>query len=425
MPNAQGTGASVVLGFESTFNVLPGTPPGEKVPVVNPSLNPSRNTFRSNSLTGVPEPRPVVFGKVGDDGDLGIECNPASFSTANKGLFGTPRVGGVTLFNLEYTFGAQPSMYLEERHTDVNQYFLHNGLLLGGTQWTFGAEGLMEARYRVMASGKVAINGSSQISGAVTDRTGYDPFSYLLCRIKQGGSVIGYSQAVEVNIDRKLGSAIAQDQATYRAAIFSEIPELTGKMTALFQDAVLANLSLSGAETSLEIWCPGLTGYAILCELPTIKFRPYKKNINGTGLVTLDLEFDGYGKAGVSQVAGRTWGGYLSASAFPALNTLTLVLLIDGGGNQTITFTASENTLDLVVTKINATLTGALASADRAAGDVGGVLRIQSSTKGTGSSVRVQSASTAAVLLGLDTNVTHTGLDGKSIVTTVFSSLNS
>jgi hypothetical protein len=426
MAFAQGTSESVLIGLESSYNTLPGSVTAEKIPVTNPSIQPGRNKFTAQALTGVPEPRPVVFGKVGDDGDLGIECNPASLCTGLRGLYTAPVVGGTAaLYNLQYVFGAQSYHFIEERHSDITQFVLYNGVLFHGANFQFGAEGLMESRFRVMASGKQTYSGSTAVNSTITDRTGYDPFSYLLCRIKQGGNVIGYSQSVELNVDRKPGNAVAQDQSTYRAAVFTEIPEVSGKMTALFQDAVLANIAMSGTETSLEIWVPTLgNGYAILCEMPTVRFRPPQKRTQGTGIVQIELEFDVYGKAGTSKIAGKTWGQYLAVAGFPALNTLTLVISPDGGGNQTFTMTASENTPDAVVTKINATATGFLASVDRASGDTGGVLRLQSTTTGSASSVRVQSSSTAAVSLGFDTNVTHTGYDGKSMLWTIFSPLN-
>src|SRR5207253_11130415 len=109
-------------------------------------------------------------------------------------------------------------------------------------------------------------------------------------------------------------------------------------------------------------------------------------------------------------------------ASLPSLTGTTLIGSADNGANQTITFQAGDTTLDLLAARVNATATGFTASVDRQAGDAGGVLRIESSTKGTGSSIAIQAASTADTILGIDNN-THSGLDGKSIVATVFSPL--
>lgn len=421
-PVAQGTSESLILGFENGFKTMPTAPvTGDKVPVTNPNIRPERNKFTSNALTGSPEPRPIIFGKVGVAGSFGLECNPASLMPACKGLFGGVRSSGVTgVYAVEYYLSSMLPMFVQQNHTDINQFILWNGIYVGSTTWTFGSEGLMEATFNVTGA-KQSRFGTSQVGGTVTDRTGYEPFSYLAVRIRQGGTTIGYSQTVEVTIDRKLNKAMAQDQTNEVAVVFSEVAEIMGKMTALFPDGALMDLALSGAETSLEIWLPSVNGYGVLVELPTIKFRPPAVVTNGTGLVTQELEFDAYGKAGVSKFPGRVRSGYWTTATLPALDTLTLVLSPDGGADQVVTFTAPAN-FDAVVTQINAQTTGLTALVDRQADDTGGVLRIESDTKGTGSSIQVKATSTADVLLGLD-NAVHTGLDGKSILVTILTPL--
>lgn len=417
-PYGQGTNESLTLGFEASFKTMPATPvPGDKVPVTAPAIRPDRNKFTSTALTGTPEPRPIVFGKVSVSGQFGLECNPSSLLPILLGVFGGHRTSGLTLFAQEYFLGTMLPMFIQQSHTDVNQHILWNGCYLGTLNMKFESEGLMDATVNVVGAKQSRFT-TSQVGGTVTDRTGLDPFSYLLVRIKQGGAVIGYSQMVELTIDRKLGKTMAQDQTNELALVTSEVADIQGKMTALFPDGSLMDLALSGAETSLEIFLPAANGAALLIELPTVRFRPPAVVTNGTGLVTQDLAFDVEAKTGVSVHAGRTRSAYWTTATLPSLTGLTIVVSPDGGADQTFTMTSAETTMDLVVTKINATATSFLASVDRQAGDTGGVLRLESLTKGTGSSIRVQAASTADVILGFDNNL-HSGLDGKSILVTV------
>jgi hypothetical protein len=421
-PYAQGTQESLVLGFENGFKTLPGPVIGDKVPVTTSAIVPNRNKFVSNALTGVPEPRPITFGKIEEGGSFGLECNPASMMPALRGLFGGWRTSGLgPLYTQEYWFGNMLPMFIRQAHAGISQFLLWQGIYIGSTTWQFGSEGVMDAVFNVMGA-REAVAAADQVTGTITDRTGYDPFSYMLVRVKQGGAVIAYSQTVDLTIDRKIAKAIAQDQTNEVALIFSEIPLLTGKMIALFPDASLLNLALSGAETSLEIWVPGVTGYGLLIELPTIKFLPPNVVTAGTGLVTQDLAFDAYGKVGASKLPGRARSNYFTIALMPVLTGLTLVVSPDGAANQTFTMTIAENTPDLVVTKINATATGMVASIDRAAGDTGGVIRIESLTKGSASSIQVQASSTAAAALGFDA-VPHSGFDGKSILVTLLGPL--
>lgn len=422
MPNAQGTSESLIFGPEASFKTMPATPNGDKLPVVSPSFRPTRNKFSSKSLTGSPEPRSIVLGKLSIDGEFTLDCNPASMQAVLKGVFGSSRQYGVgPTYVADYYLGPLQPYFFQQGHADIGKYLLFNGGYFGTLGLSIGTEGTMEAKVGIKAA-KQTNYSTSQVTGTVTDRTGYEPFSYQLARIRQGGTVIGYSQQVDLNIDRKLGNAASQDGSNEQAVIFSEIAEISGSLTALFPDTTLLDAALAGAETSLEIWLPSANGSGVLFDMATIRFRPGQVTTNGTGLVQQKLEFDVYGKAGASRYPARAWSTYFQDASLPSLTGTTLIVSADGGANQTITFQAGDNTLDLLAARVNATATGFTAAVDRQAGDAGGVLRLESSSRGTGSSIAIQGTSTADTLLGIDNN-SHSGLDGKSIVATVFSPL--
>lgn len=424
MPNAQGTNQSLIVGPESTFKVMPGTPLGDKLPVVSPSFRPTRNKFSSKALTGSPEPRPIVLGKLGIDGEFTLDCNPASMQVVLGGVLGARRQYGSGAVKVaDYTLGPLQPYFFQQGHSDIGKYLLFNGGYFGTLGLSFAAEGTMEAKVGVKAAKQTNFSSSQITAPNTTDRTGYDPFSYQLVRVKSGATVIGYSQQLDLNIDRKLGSAVAQDGSKEQAVIFSEIAEISGSMTALFPDTTLLDQSLNDVDTSLEIWVPAPNGYGLLIELPTIKFRPGQITTNGTGLVQQKLEFDAYGKTGTSLSPARAFSSYFTDATMPAgLSGTTLIVSANGGAAQTFTFQAGDTTMDAIAARINATATGMTASVDRQAGDTGGVLRIESSTRGANSSIAVQAGSTADTLLGVDNN-SHSGYDGKSIIATIWSPL--
>lgn len=105
---------------------------------------------------------------------------------------------------------------------------------------------------------------------------------------------------------------------------------------------------------------------------------------------------------GSVDTAGVTHGTVDLIGAFPALTTTTLLLKVDGGSQQTITF-ASPADLTAMLASINAQLTGATATLGSGDG-----LDITSATTGAGSSVEVVTGGTATALLGLTVGV-HKG----------------
>ena len=414
MAYAQGTSESLFLGKEDSFKTMPATVNGDKIPVISPNIRPNRNKFQSQALTGVRQPRPVKFGKVGASGSFSLECNPGSLILPLEMAMGTVELfGGATVKTRRYSLGALVPWWIQQSHTDVGKHFLWNGIYGGGFTFNFGAEGIMEAEFPVMGARQSIFN-SSQINGTILDRTGYDPFDYLLIRVKRGGVTLAVSQSVTLRLDNRLGQAVAQDETNEQAVIFTEIPEVTGSGTFLFQDTTELDLALTGTETDLEIMVPDASGAYVLCYVPSLRFGPAAPPTNGTGLVTVQLDFDAYARGAASAHAARLRSKYFSSAAVAGLSGQTLVISVDGAADQTVTFAAGDDTLTEVVAAINTQTTGLVASVERRAGDTGGVILLQSDTKGTTSSLEIDAASTAT---GLEFQTTAvSGLTNQSLV---------
>ena len=103
--------------------------------------------------------------------------------------------------------------------------------------------------------------------------------------------------------------------------------------------------------------------------------------------------------------------GFVAGTYSGAAGNTHLAVAIDGGSTQNITLTAGSRTAAQVVSDINGTLTGAVASVS------GTSVAISSSTTGTSSSVQGVS-STALSVLGFDTSL-HSGLASGGVSITV------
>lgn len=414
MPFAQGMNEALYLIFETSFKVLPGTVNASKVPIINPRFTPAVNRFTSDALTGSPDGRPVIDGKVGVDFSFELESNRESLGTLLKGLFGVPvaEYGLASgLFDHYFVLAALPSMQTEMRFTDVSQNLQWGGLYIGSLDASFEAEGLMKATFGGMGAFQINEGSSTIINGAITDKTIDVPLSYLLATIKEAGVAIAYAQMVSLRVDRGLDKRNHIDATNQVGVIFGQIAKVSGTLKTSFQDKALLDKALNSTETSLEIYVPDTSnGCGLKVMTPTIKLKPAAPDTNGTGLADLSFEFDAYARGTASDTAGEVLSRFIGSGAL-SLNTKTLVMSIDGGGNQTITFTATETTLALTVTKINATLTGAVASSEN------GRLVVTSSTKGTASNVNVQASSTAIAIgdLGMSSG-SKPGLTAKQIV---------
>src|SRR5581483_2429318 len=410
MPYAQGMRQTILLMGETSFKTLPGTVTADKVPVINPSFRPTRNKFSSQALTGSPEPRAVVTGKIGVEWDCEAECNPSSMMPWMKYTYGANgwQVNGTTgLYHHRFNLADLGSFGAEDGHADLTKFLGYRGLYVGSSALSFAAEGVMSARVSGLGGKALASAGATVVNGTITDRTILSPFSYLYGRVKKGGSTIGYVKMATFEINRGLDKDVAQDETNEIAVIFSQVATINGSITALFSAPTLYDDALAGGDTSLEFFVPYGQGQAFIISIPTAKFTPFKVTTNGTGLVTLEGGYDAQGNGATKGSVRSLWFSTLGIAG------LNLLIKVDGGAPQTITFAGGDDTPDEAVTTINATLTGAVARVERMAGETGGVVVIESNTTGTTSSIEVQAASTADALMGIDNNV-HSGLSNVS-----------
>lgn len=409
MPYAQGTSEGLYVGFEDSFKTLPATVNADKVPVVSPNVRPVRNKHTSKALTDSSEPRSVVFGKVAVEGDMGIECSPTAMYPWMKGIYSAPTTGGTTdLYHHRFNLGTQLSMWFERKFSTLTKFLVYKGIYLGSLGVQMMTEGVMEARVGFMGAIASASAGATIINGTTTDRTTQRSLSYLLGRIKKNGSTIGYVKTISLDVNRNLGRDAAIDETNEQAVIFSEIPTVGGNITALFSTATLYDEALDGTESALELFVPFGTGQGYMVFLPAVVLSPFAANTQGTGLTLLE---GGYDAQPTGSTTAKVWSKYITTEA--AMATTTLVISVDGGADQTVTFVAADDTPDEMVTAINAGTTGCTASVQRMSGETGGVILIQSDSTGTSASIQVKSSSTADVLLGFDNSV-HNGLSSVS-----------
>lgn len=418
MARAQTYKRNVVIGKETSFKTLPGTPVGFRLPVSSPNFSIDRATFQSSAQTGSPEPRKVHKGKKSGQGDTAVEASHAALlPTLDAVLGGYRSQGAGTIKVYEFYLDDLDSWAVEEQLTDITQYILTKGFTGNSIDITAESDGLMSVRLAGLSAIESGSGSKTFADVNVTDLTGYDPFSYGLSKTSYNGAKLSENKLFNLAINRRAGTDFEQDETDETATIFSAIAQVTGRVMANITDLTLYDLLMSETPVFIESWVPGDNGLAILSEVRKAVFNPGRRPADEGGLIRLEGTYDAQGTD--ADHPGRAYSDYFTSED---LNTLTLLVSVDGGANQTVTFASDGMSPDAVVTQINTDVTGATASVRRKAGDTGGIVVIESDTVGASSSIQVDASSTADALLGFD-NVQHDGLAGKSVLITVFSSI--
>ncbi|MBI4774213.1 MAG: hypothetical protein HY788_08540 [Deltaproteobacteria bacterium] len=155
----------------------------------------------------------------------------------------------------------------------------------------------LEIRPNQMVTGSFAMSGKDQsfttsALGTPTAAASYDPFegSQNTIMIREGGSVIALVSSVSLSLSNNLGSVYALGSNSK-----ADIPEgrsnLTGTISALFQDLDLLNKWLNKTPSSLDVRLPDPDGNQIRIYLPNIEFGGSTPQIPGEETIMLDMPF--------------------------------------------------------------------------------------------------------------------------------------
>jgi tail tube protein len=408
---AQGFATQILMGFESTPGVLPGTPTGSKIPGSNLAISPKVNQFTSDAMTGVSRARPWIAGKIGADGSFDIECNRDSLDFPLKSLFDqVTHAGTAGWYDHYFAMGNQlpPSFYYQEGHTDIGQYLLYLGNQMSIWKAQVMAEGLMKSSWTPVGLSMTPFS-TTQITGTITDKTGANPLSYLTATLTEGGAVLAYGTQVDWTLDRKMKRVEAIDGTNKGYAVIQgALPTIQVNLTAFFPDAVLLNKAINSTETSLSCLIPAVeSGHGMKIKFPTGKYLPTGIPASGQGELTIKLAGMFYGRGAASNIGGEALSKFFTTVTITAATNDILKIKVDGLAAQSFTLTpGASRTLAQIVTDL-AALTGATAVAEN-----GRVLIVSTMATGTGStsSIQIDATGTAQATLGFDT-VLHAGWD--------------
>lgn len=410
MSNASGFAETINVGKETTFKNPPADPVGNKLPVSNPLLKPTVTRFKSDALTGSPQPRSPVDGKIELQGSFDLECNRTCLEYPLQGTFGPQADQGLSgnydhIFNL----GTIGSYYIEQQFNDISKYLVFTGCRFDKLSFSFAPEGIMKATVGIMGCVTTVQGTKFTEDDDLTDQTSELPISYLAGAAQYKGAAIAYLQDIKLDINRQAQIVKTIDGTNQPVDIITQLATVGGSVTALFQDSVMLEDALNSTEVSLRFFAASPTlGHGIAFKLPTLKWMPNGPITNGPGgLITQNFTFDAYGSDSTSKIKAFMGTKGFTTVTVGAGTTDTLNFFIDTVA-KTVTLTAGTRTPTHVAADMNAIfLTTATAFVEN------GRVIVETATAGTGGSVQL-AASNGAANLGLPI-ATYLGYNNQAI----------
>jgi len=183
----------------------------------------------------------------------------------------------------------QRSFAIEEGYTDLAQYHTFNGCTIDSVTVDVSTDGLVTTKFSILGATESAFSATS-IDSTPTAVAAKPKFYHVGGTFKEGGTAVGYLSAISWTLKNNLVAANVLGTAGVRS-ITSGKAEVTGKATALFEDATVYNKWKNNTDTSIEFTLTdGTNSHTYL--FPKVKYVKGSMSSTGDGPVTVELEFN-------------------------------------------------------------------------------------------------------------------------------------
>jgi len=176
----------------------------------------------------------------------------------NSGTITVTTIKPCTAGTFTYTYsagGKLPSYIVEKGFPDIGQYFKYAGCTCGKLAFTVNPSGMIDVSTDWMGASETA-SGTSYETGTAIDngKVGFDGSMVAAADIKEGGSAIASVKTISFNLDNVLdGDTFVIGGGGVRAGINPGVYQITGSLTAVFEDLTLYTKAKASTESSVDV----------------------------------------------------------------------------------------------------------------------------------------------------------------------------
>jgi len=284
---ALATGAQAEIGYieEVAYGVLPATPEFVALPVTGITPEVTKEGFQSGDLRADRQISDFRHGGKATTLALPFEFKHGEFDPLlESALF------GAWATNVLKAGVTRKSFQMEVAYTDIAQFHLFNGLIVNSMSLSISTDATVTGTFNMVGLDMTPSGTTSDNVGGFTPvgaKRSFDSFSGV---INEGGSPIAIVTAVELNIENGLTPA---------KVIGSDVPvdyfdgrcNVTGTLTAFFEDAVLLNKFLNETPSDLDLTLTDPDGNTMQIEVPRIIYTGGSAPVSGEAGISIAMPF--------------------------------------------------------------------------------------------------------------------------------------
>jgi len=177
---------------------------------------------------------------------------------------------------------------IEREFSDITQYGVFTGCYINTFNLSIAANAIVTGTFGVV--GKSASYSGAPLDAAPTASQTNSPFDSFTGTLDEGGSTIAVVTAIDISIDNGVTPAfvVGSNSSARNVAGRSNV---TGTVTAFFEDATLLNKFINETESSLELTLGSGTATSYVIELPRIKYSGGDNSVNDEGPIEITMPF--------------------------------------------------------------------------------------------------------------------------------------
>ena len=284
----------ILLGFETTYGVTPGTPAMVQVPYLNESLSGSRAQNTSEVLDGRRDPSRSFQGNTDVQGTVSVPIEKRYFGYWLKGLMGDPTTSGAGpythVFKID-SVNCLPSMFIEKQMTDIPRYYLYNGLKINSMSFSVSGDGELTASMDLVGSAS-SDSAATQDAGPIT--LSYEQYKFSDATIDEGGVANGDFTEITFEAGNNLDTEVyAIGDGGFRSALPEGKMSLGGSGTLLYDDQTIYDKAKNATKSAINVTFTSGTE-SLEFDMPEIEYSLNDPQVDGNDGVTLDLDFQAF-----------------------------------------------------------------------------------------------------------------------------------
>jgi len=295
---ANGSRHSLYAVKEATYGTTPTSPALEMVRITGTTLGLAKDSLQSEEIRSDRQIADFRLGANQVGGDVNFELSYGSFDQFLQAVLLSPDWAADTP-----VVGTQQIKALAERASftfvrefaDIqaadNPFYIYRGVELNSMQLTIAANSMITGTFSVIGQSQET---ASDLTGLGTPTfppaSTTSPLDSFTGTLNEGGTPVAVVTEISMTLQNGIEPrfVVGSKNSIYPSVGRSN---LTGQVTAYFEDSSLVNKFLDETESSITFTLPDAAGNEMKFRLPRIKYTGGQPDVSGEGPITLTMPF--------------------------------------------------------------------------------------------------------------------------------------